>query len=278
MNDNSTLHLRLQVAAQRKEKDWARAMLVKHHYMHRPWHPKADPFVYLIKRQQDDALVGCILFNRMQCSRLRDSSGDLWCGRLDEKITGTCAYTQWELITLGRFWLSPLVQQPYPQEELASVPCGPVPQFLFAPEEPLAEPVHHAASQIILEALDSIVFDYLVAYPPPFPEEPWRLRQCVSYCDTTLFNCAIYQASRFRSLRENEQGIRTYTHGLRDLTPQEEETILAASRTNQRCRRRRAAREFADTMRQPAILRGPRHLQGTPQLVPAECGTAALAA
>lgn len=257
-NHNSTLQLRLHVAEETQEKDWAKAMLVKYHYMHRPWHPKSDPFVYLIKRMRDDAPVGCILFNRMQCSRLRDNSGNLWCGRLDEKITGACDYTQWELITLGRFWLSPLIQQPYPQEEREPVPCGPVPQFLFAPEEPLAEPVHHAASQIILEALDTIVYDYLLRFPPPFPEEPWRLRQAVSYCNTRLFNCGIYQASRFKTIRENEDGIRTYTHSLRDLTPQEEETILDASKTNQRCRTRRAARKFAATMKQPAILRGPR--------------------
>jgi hypothetical protein len=255
-NNVSTLQLRLQVAEMKKEKDWAKEVLVNDHYMHRPWHPKADPFVYLIKRKQDDAPVGCILFNRMQCSRLRDSAGNLWVGRLDEKIAGTCAYTQWELITLGRFWLSPLIQQPYPQEQRQPVPCGPVPQFLFAPDQPLAEPVHHAASGIILEALDRITYDYLVRFPPPFPEEPWRLRQCVSYCDTRLFNCAIYQASRFRAIRENEQGMRTYTHHLRDLTPQEEETILAASKASQRCRRRRAAREFSGTMRQPAILKG----------------------
>jgi hypothetical protein len=272
-NDITTLQLRLQVAEETQEKDWAKAMLVKYHYMHRAWHPKSDPFVYLIKRKRDDAPVGCILFNRMQCSRLRDSSGELWCGRLDEKIAGACSYTQWELITLGRFWLSPLIQQPYPQHQMAPVPCGPVPQFLFAPEEPLAEPVHHAASQIIIEALDSIVYDYLVRFPPPFPEEPWRLRQCVSYCDTRLFNCAIYQASRFRVIRENEQGMRTYTHSLRDLTPQEEETILDASKTNQRCRRRRAAREFAATMKQPAILRGPRRIQAAPGPVPAHRGT-----
>lgn len=272
-NYNSTLQLRLHVAEETQEKDWAKAMVVKYHYMHRPWHPKADPFIYIIKRQRDDASVGCILFNRMQCSRLRDSAGNLWCGRLDEKVKGACAYTQWELITLGRFWLSPLVQQPYPQQQWEPVPCGPVPQFLFAPEEPLAEPVHHAASQIILEALDSIVFDYVLAYPPPFPEEPWRLRQAVSYCDTRLFNCSIYQASRFRSLRENEQGLRTYTHPLRELTPQEEEAILGASKNNQRCRRRRAAREFAATMKQPAILRGPRRIQAAPGPLPVNCGT-----
>jgi hypothetical protein len=255
-NTGAVIQLRLQVAEEKKERDWAKAMLVKYHYMHRPWHPKSDPFIYLVKRKRDDASVGCILFNRMQCSRLCDSDGTLWCGRLDEKIAGLCAYTQWELITLGRFWLSPLVQQPYPQGQLAAVPCGPVPQFLFAPEEPLSEPVHHAASQIILEALDNVVYDYLLRYPPPFPDEPWRLRQAVSYCDTRLFNCGIYQASRFRAIRENTQGLRTYTHSLRDLTPQEEETILAASKTNQRCRTRRAARQFAKTMRQPAILKG----------------------
>jgi hypothetical protein len=276
----TTTQLYLQVAEDPREKQWAKAMLVQDHYMHKPWHPKADPLIYLVKRRRDDADVGCILFNRIQCSRFRDSDGNLWCGRLDEKIKGACSYTQWELITLGRFWLSPLVQQPYPEHQWKPVPCGPVPRFLFPPDEPLAEPVHHAASQIILEALDRVVYDYLLRFPPPFPEEPWRLRQCVSYCDTRLFTCSVYQASRFRAIRENDQGMRTYAHSLRDLTPQEEETILAASKANQRCRRRRAAREFAETMKQPAVLKGQPRTGAEPGQVPvhAACEAASKAA
>jgi len=262
-NEDRTLQLTLQLVADKDKKDldWALEMFKLHHYMKRVPHPKSDLLVYIIRRVKDGARVGCILYNRMQCSRVRG-----WFGSLEEVNAGACPYTQWEMINLARVWLSPMIQRPYPVDEDAAqaVPCGPVPQFLFAPEEPMPEYVHHAASQVILESLDRVAVDYLKRFPPPFPGEPWRLRQCVSYCDTKLFNCAIYQASRFRAVRENKQGIRTYVHGLRDLLPHEVDEIMEASRTNARCRRRRAARKFADTMRQPAILSGKLPLQTEP--------------
>jgi hypothetical protein len=50
----------------------------------------------------------------------------------------------------------------------------------------------------------------------------------------------IYCFARFKLVRENEKGLKTFMHPLPDLTEEEERLIVEASRTNKAARSKRA--------------------------------------
>jgi hypothetical protein len=236
---------------------WALKTVCEHHYLHKKIPMQARPLAYIIQRERE--WVGCLIFARPQCARVKH-----WYGRLEEVRSGQCLYTQWEVINLARVYLVPWIQRGYvvqPGAQVDEVCCPP----LFAPDEPVPHYIQHAASMMIGEALRRVVVDYLLSYPPAFPSEPWRLRQCLSYCDGTKFNCTLYQASSFRLLRSGKQGIQTYVHDLRDLKQHEVDKIMLRSRMDVAARRRRASRAFSESIKQPTILKSKLPLQVAPE-------------
>jgi len=118
--------------------------------------------------------------------------------------------------------------------------------------------VRHAASSLINEALERVPVDYLLRWPPVWLDQPWSLRQCLSYCQSLVFPCTLYQAAHFRLARTNSYGLRTYVKDLRGLLPHEVERIKEASRCDPRARRRRVEKTFRDTLHLDPMLGGSR--------------------
>lgn len=85
----------------------------------------------------------------------------------------------------------------------------------------------------------------VAARPPCFLDEPYEIRECLSYCDSRIHTGALYRAANFTLVRENAHGIQTYSRPLRHLTTAERVQIIRISQTNERSRRYRARRSVS---------------------------------
>lgn len=190
---------------------WAQQQVSLYHYLKKPVDVRSSPVSYLV--YLNERRVGCLIFGRPECPFVRG-----WYGSVEQKASGVCRLTRWEVLNLARVWLHPDIQK--------HGACY----------------VENAASVVIAKALRSIVFDYLLLKPPVFLDEPFALQECLSYCYTPLHTGTIYRASNFRLVRENARGIHTYARPLRTLTSTERRTVEHASLHSLRAKRYRAAR------------------------------------
>ena len=102
--------------------------------------------------------------------------------------------------------------------------------------------VPDAATRAIGLALHAVVLDYLLTFPPCFLEEPWKLRQCLSYCDTRIHRGTIYRAAGFELVRTNDAGIQTWARPLRGLQGHERKAVERRAEVHPRSQRYRAQR------------------------------------
>jgi len=197
---------------------WAQRQWTEHHYLHAPIDDRCSVLAYVVRLDDhpDAPHVGALGFGRPESTRCYQ--GALTYGSVDDQRIGRCQYSRWEVINLARVWLSPSIQRG---------------GKWYVP---------NAATYAIGEALRRVVFDYLAAYPPCFLDEPWKLRSCLSYCDTRLHRGTIYRAAGFQIARTNADGIETYYRTLRSLQGHERKQIERISDQSQRSRRYRAAR------------------------------------
>jgi hypothetical protein len=206
------------------------AFLKEKHYMRREVHDLARPVAYQVLREHDRELVGAILYSRPQAARTYGSARDLtpelgrW-GNIGDVRRGRVTRTQWEIINLSRFYLSPLVQRRDSRDYVAN-----------------------AASILLAQSLWSVCVDYLKVWPPAYFDEPWELAECVSYCESDRFFCTLYLASAFQLIRTNRDGLQTYARPLRGLMPHEKREIRQASLSSEWAREHRAEREFESSM------------------------------
>lgn len=91
MTASSKDKLRTRVQVIRCSQDWADAMAVKYHYLHRRLHPRAHPFSYQVVL--DDRIAGFITYATPHFVRQRDLFG----------YPGLP--TKWQVLMLARFWL-----------------------------------------------------------------------------------------------------------------------------------------------------------------------------
>lgn len=203
--------------ADRRGLAWAQQQVTQHHYLHRhrPVDVRCSPVAYLILDGGGER-VGCLIFGRPQASRV---SG--WYGDVADVVAGRCPFTRWQIVNLARVWLSPLIQR-----------GG-------------AQFVENAATQAIALALRRIVSDFLLVRPPCFLDEPYELRECLSYLDVRQHRGTLYRAANFRLIRENARGIQTYAIPLRHLTHAERRAIEKRAAESPRSRRYRAVRAAA---------------------------------
>lgn len=190
---------------------WAQEQVTEHHYLHHPVDVRCRPLAYLVQYQ--DQPMGCLIFGRPEATRVTG-----WYGSVEEVATGSCPLTRWQILNLARVWLHPDLQ--------TGGRC-------FIP---------HAASWAIAQALRRVGFEYLVSRPPVWLNEPYEIREVLSYCDTRVHHGTLYRAANFRLVRTNERGIETYARPLRHLTHAEHAEIARRSRADLRARRLRAAR------------------------------------
>lgn len=204
-------HLSLMLA-DREGLAWAQTQVKKHHYLHHPVDVRCRPLAYLL--QYDSSPVGCLIFGRPEATRVTG-----WYGSVDDVQSGKCPLTRWQILNLARVWLSPSIQSGGEN---------------FVP---------NAATWAIGQALKRVGFDFLVHRPVVWLEEPYEIREVLSYCNRTIHNGALYRAANFRLRRPaNRNGIETYSRPLRRLTHAEHAEIARCSAADQRARRLRSDR------------------------------------
>lgn len=195
------------------ERDWAKQRLIEGHYLHTPPDPRTRAFCYIVRL--GGLPVGCLWFGRPESTRCYQ--GGLTYGSLDDVQTGRASYDRWEVLNLSRVWLDPAVQ-------VAGLYYKP--QLLPGYIQRDGMWRSSLASTLIRMALDRIGFDYLLAYPPCFIEQPYRIRAVLSYCDTRRHRGVIYRAAGFALARTNAQGIETYwTSRVKGLTRDQDQAI-----------------------------------------------------
>ncbi len=203
---------------------WAQTTVTAQHYLHRPVDSRCSVLAYLVMRAGER--VGCLIFGRPEATRCY--AGGLTYGSQADVAAGRARWDRWELINLARVWLDPRIQAGGEWHE------------------------PNAATWAIGQALRRVVVDYLVHYPPCFLDEPWRLRQCISYCDTSKHKGTIYRAAGFERVRVNERGVETWARPLRGLQGHERQRIERLAAQSGRSRRYRAGR--AHQVTQEAFL------------------------
>lgn len=195
----------------------AQRLVAEAHYLHAPVDPRCSPLAYLVRLPAaTDAVLGCLIFGRPEATRCYP-----WYGSVDDVRSGRARLSRWEIINLARVYLAP---------ELQAGGRWHVP---------------NAATALVAQALRRVVLDYLLAHPPVFLDEPWLLRECLSYCDTRLHRGTLYRAANFRRERVNAQGIETYARPLRPLRQAEHALVAQRAAQSPRGRHYRARRAAA---------------------------------
>lgn len=190
---------------------WAQQQVTQSHYLHHPVDVRGRPLAYLIRHE--GIPMGCLIFARPEATRCNG-----WYGSVEDVQAGRCPLTRWQVLNLARVWLHPGLQaggQWY---------------------------VPNTASWAIGQALRRVGYDYLIHRPVVWMDEPYEIRECLSYCDTSKHRGTLYRACNFALKRQNARGIETYTRPLRRLTHVEHAEIAQRSREDSRARRLRAAR------------------------------------
>jgi hypothetical protein len=214
--NTTTAHLSLQLADDRGLA-WAQQMVCQYHYLHTPVDTRCSPVAYLVLLNGDR--VGCLIFGRPESARTYG-----WYGSIEDTHRSLsdpkyCPLTRWQVVNLARVWLSQDIQR----GGKSYIP--------------------NAATYIIGQALKRIPYDYLMVRPVVWCDEPYEIRQVLSYCNARVHQGTLYRAANFRLLRTNEHGIQTYVRDLRRLTHAEHLAIRNASQMSERARRKRSDRE-----------------------------------
>ncbi len=202
--------LRLTLADQQGLR-WAQQQVTAHHYLHHPVDVRARPLAYVIVLA--DEPVGCLIFGRPESTRCTG-----WYGSVEDVQASRCPLTRWQILNLARVWLDPRVQMG---------------GDWYIP---------NAASRMLAQALRRVGYDYLMHWPVVWMDEPYEIREVLSYCDTSKHRGTLYRACNFVLRRVNARGIETYVRPLRRLTHAERAEIARASRACPRARRKRLAR------------------------------------
>lgn len=198
---------------------WTQQTVTAHHYLRRPVDTRCSVLAYLV--MYGNERVGCLLFGRPEATRCY--AGGLTYGSQADVAAGKAQWDRWCVINLARVFLDPRIQAGGEWHE------------------------PNAATWAIGQALRRVVVDYLERYPPCFLDEPWKLRQCLSYCDTSKHRGTIYKAAGFQLVRTNERGIETWARALRGLQGHERQHIERLASQSARSRRYRAGRQIQAT-------------------------------
>jgi hypothetical protein len=184
-------------------------LVAEHHYLHRAVDARCSPLAYVVA-VGSDRWAGVLVFGRLQATRCYP-----WYGSPADVACGRARLSRWEVLGLARIWLAADVQR--------GGRCY----------------VPNLATQVVAVALRRIVLDYLLLHPPCFLDEPWQLRECASYCDTSRHNGALYRAANFDLVRVGDAGLVTFSRPLRRLSPSERDLVV---RRAQQCARSRSYR------------------------------------
>src|SRR5689334_21381279 len=98
------MHLTNRLELQEATRNWLNEQAAMHHYMHRPVHPRANPFGWSLMFDGEITMVdgrpaGLIMFSSIHYTKLRGEFG----------YPGLP--TKWQVLQLSRLWLHPSFQK-----------------------------------------------------------------------------------------------------------------------------------------------------------------------
>jgi hypothetical protein len=191
---------------------WAQSQVMQFHYLHKSVDVRCSPIAYQVMLQSES--VGCLIFGRPESTRVNG-----WYGSVSDVLSGKCRLTRWQVLNLARVWLHPSIQHGGERY------------------------IENAATWVIAQALRRVGYDYLVCKSPVWMEEPYEIRDVLSYCDTSIHQGTLYRASNFALIRKNDKGIETYARSIRRLTHAEKAHIRQCSQADKRAQKLRRERD-----------------------------------
>lgn len=209
--------------------EWSQKQVEAYHYLHTPVDTRCSPVAYILELFGER--VGCLIFGRPEATRVNG-----WYGSVQDVLRGKCRLTRWEILNLARVWLHPDIQQNGKWYRPDILPG-------FYDRKGIWH--SRAASYIVELALNRVVYDFLMLRPPVWLDEPYEIKEILSYCDTRIHKGTLYRASHFQLIRKNEYGIETYSRPVRELLQTEKTMIARSSQINERCRKLRGIRNTA---------------------------------
>jgi len=226
--------------ASAEEMSWVQVQVTLYHYRKTPVSLLSKPLAYIVLLH--GRRIGCLIFGRPE----NTETAGWFSGDLQKKLDGSCRLWYWEVLCLLRIWFHEDVQVGGSWHR-----PGIVPGFF----DRNGDWHSNLASTVIERALDAIVIDYLLAFPPCFPELPYQLAEVLSYCDTTQprHRGTVYQQSGFHLVRENDAGLQTYARAVRPLTWGEDAYVQYFADRSLRSRRYRSRRQSERAARQLAF-------------------------
>lgn len=208
---------------------WAQDAVAAHHYLRSAVLGRASPEAWAIHATGIRSRIGCLIVGRPQATRCRD-----WYGSVEDVDRGRVKVTRWQVLNLARVWLAPMVQT-------GGILCDPF--YLPGFTDRRGRWRSTLASAALRQLACRVGFDYLLARPPVFLEEPYEVRWLLSYCDTAKHRGVIYREAGWELYRTNENGIQTWRTPLPPLTAEQHGAIAEASAACPRARRFRGERE-----------------------------------
>lgn len=224
---------------------WAQRQVAGHHYLRTPVDSRCSPLAYIVTLEHPAILpqaVGCMIFGRPEATRCY--TGALTYGSLADVRSGRAEYDRWEILNLARVWLSPRVQK-------GGTWCRPSLLPGYIDRRGMWRST--LASSVIEQALERVGYDYLLANPPCFVEEPYEIKVVLSYCDTKQHKGTIYRAAGFKLARINERGIETWYTRAGALITYEHDMVEKRAGQSWRSRRHRARRAAVERQDRMAL-------------------------
>ena len=154
---------------------YAQRVVTERHYLHRPVHPRANPFAYSVKL--DGETVGVIILATPHFIKQRGLFGY-------ENLP-----TKWQTLMIARVWLEPRVQVRQANGHASNI-----------------------ASAALARMLRCVQADWLQHHPPRFLDQPYHIRLILAYADTSVnHEGTIYKAANFRHFGDTTNTRRRHT-------------------------------------------------------------------
>lgn len=211
---------------------WASRMVSQYHYLNAPVDPRCSALTYIVTL--GGQYIGILTFGRPEATSVSE-----WYGSVLQKQRGECRLSRWEILNLARVWLSPSVQ---------------IGGLWYSPDILPGFSDRHGnfqsslATTVIRMALEAVVVDYLIQFVPIWTDEPYQIREIISYCDPRYHRGVVYQQAGFRMVRENSRGLQTYMTTVRELSQGEDayvRDLAAHSPRSKRYRRQQMIKDVA---------------------------------
>jgi hypothetical protein len=220
--------------------NWAQNLVAAKHYLKTPVDARCNVLAYIVLLAGHR--IGCLIFGRPESTRVGG-----WYGDVEEKLAGRCRLSRWEVLNLARIYISPVVQP-------GGAWCRPgiVPGFFDR------HGLWHCCltTRVILMALECVLIDYCLAFPPVFLDQPYQIAEILSYCDSTQprHRGTVYRSAGFRLERTNAEGLQTFARPVRRLTQGEDAWVQYFATHSLRSKRYRSQNAAMHLAHQAALF------------------------